>query len=161
MTTLCAVCGNDSEGGTYEVSPGVVIPVCFNCYAIGEEPPLVAYLIEHYNGKGVLMSKKKITDADFPIAIPTEIAICPICGANLYVQQIDCCWEDNGKIMEEGIVFGCSTEPQMQAEGWWPWHWKHYGTPYVDWMPLYHPITKWFNANYRYSSEEKKNEQKG
>jgi len=63
MTTLCAVCGNDSEGGTYEVSPGVVIPVCFNCYATGEDPPLVAYLIEHYDGKGVL----KMADADSPL----------------------------------------------------------------------------------------------
>lgn len=78
--------------------------------------------------------------------IPTEVAVCPICGAPIEIEEITE-WETaTGIPTESGFHINCSTQPGVgtpEAEPWWNSHWS---APYVDWVPLNDPVYKWLRG---------------
>jgi hypothetical protein len=83
------------------------------------------------------------------IAVPGDIAVCPICNAPIVVEAN--VWESGtGRIVEFGIE--CTTEPDIDSDEWPDWHAWHYRMPYVDWPPLERPIRRWLDRTYRIAS---------
>ena len=97
-----------------------------------------------------MTKRKPITDADFPLQIPEDVAVCPICGARIAVEEIDSWDTETGEIADNEVVYGCVTEPDIESKEWRPWFRWHYRMPYVDWLPLEDVVVRWFNANYAY-----------
>ena len=99
----------------------------------------------------------QILKRDSTIKIPTEIATCQICGAEVVIEDIDE-WEqaDDGlwRATEGGLHVTCSTEPDIDADGWSDWMNGHFSTPYIDWLPIGVTVFKWMDANYRFASDD-------
>lgn len=88
-------------------------------------------------------------DSDHPPLIPSTVAVCPKCGANLVIEDIDEWETETGRVTEAGFHINCSTEPDVDSDewhSWWNWHWS---MPYVDWLPITAVVYKWFDAHYR------------
>lgn len=97
---------------------------------------------------------KTISTNDLPLAIPDDVALCPICGAPLVVEDIDEWDAETGEVTEHGLHITCSKEPDIDSKGWNEWHNWHYKMPYVDWLPLQKPVREWFNAHYRMGRDD-------
>jgi hypothetical protein len=80
-----------------------------------------------------------------PLAMPRP---CPICGAKVYLTDIDEWGADDGEII--GAHFDCETEPDIDSDEWEDWHNGHYHMPYVDWLPWEVKVMEWLNARYHY-----------
>jgi|GEM_PF-6715462 hypothetical protein len=92
---------------------------------------------------------KTLTDEDHgkPIPIPRTVATCPICDANIVIEEVHE-WEcEGGKPV--GISVQCVTEPDIDSDEWWPWHNHHWSMPYVDWLPVNNRVLRWFQRHYR------------
>lgn len=98
------------------------------------------------------MERIRITDEAFPLQIPEEVAVCPICKAAMVIREIVCWLPETGEAgTDDGdIDFGCVTEPPIESTTWSPWIAWHYRTPYVDWLSLSSMVAQWFNAHYEY-----------
>lgn len=70
-------------------------------------------------------------DYTLPISIPRRIAVCPICGGSLIIDDIDETYE-NRLPTETGFSFSCEHEPDIGDDRWDEWHRWHYRMPYVD-----------------------------
>ncbi len=84
---------------------------------------------------------KIIWDGLHDIDIPTNVAVCPECGAALVADVFEITSVDgktNWHLEEDGsgLHIQCSQEDD-----------SHYQMPYVDWLPLDEPVIKWLNAN--------------
>ena len=76
-------------------------------------------------------------------SIPRDVATCPICDADLFFSEInetDC---ETGLPTQDGFHVGCTTEPEIDDDGWDEWHEWHYRTPYIDWLPVEAKVYKW------------------
>ena len=95
----------------------------------------------------------KTVRTDEIIKIPASVAVCPICGAEAVIEDMDE-WEqeDDGSwsVSEGGLHLSCITEPDIDSREWRGWFSCHFSMPYVDWLPLQIKIHKWLNANYRF-----------
>lgn len=83
-----------------------------------------------------------------PPPIPKEVAVCPICHADLIIDDIDE-WSDSGRVTECGLHIQCTSEPDIDTAEWKPWFDWHYRMPYVDWLPVETLVYRWFDARYR------------
>ena len=90
------------------------------------------------------------------IKVPVEIAICPICGAEIVLDIDEWEEDDNGQWMafETGVHCTCITEPDIdspeelkQFQGFYR---EHFQMPYVDWLPVDMKVHKWLGENYRF-----------
>jgi len=82
-----------------------------------------------------------------PIAVPRSVATCPICDAEIVIDDVYE-WEcENGKPV--GISVECTTEPDIDSGEWSDWFSGHWGMPYVDWLPVENRVLKWFQQNFR------------
>ena len=62
---------------------------------------------------------------------------CPICGAGLLLDAGESCEQiESGEWIASEIRLDCETEPDIDSSEWPAWHRAHYGTPYIDWLPL-------------------------
>lgn len=99
----------------------------------------------------------KLVPRDMPPDVPFYIAVCPICGAAIVIDDIDG-WEeiDGGDEVpsESGLHLNCSTEPDIASREWNDWHRSHWSMPYVDWMPLYPRVLAWLIDHYRFTETE-------
>lgn len=88
------------------------------------------------------------TDAE--IQVPPGIAVCPICGANLYIEMDE--WEEDGEggWKAASPKAQCTTEPSIDSRKWREWHDWHYQMPYVDWLPVEMRIKAWMDKTYRF-----------
>lgn len=94
---------------------------------------------------------------DAIIKIPPEIAVCPICGAEVIIEEIDE-WEqeDDGtwSAGETGVRLNCVTQPAFEDEDasddFMASHWS---MPYVDWLPISVRVIEWLRQNYRFDME--------
>ena len=93
--------------------------------------------------------KMQFFDRCNPPHIPLEVAVCPICGAELVIDEIDEYEVDTGRVTECGLRINCSTEPDIDSDDWWPWHNRHWSTPYIDWLPIHTRVYRWFDKEYR------------
>lgn len=79
--------------------------------------------------------------------IPQEIAVCPICGEPIVIDDIDEWESETGRVTECGLHINCVTEPDDPNDhNWWNWH---YQMPYVDWLPVQQRVYQWFDQNFR------------
>lgn len=76
---------------------------------------------------------------------------CPICGAKVYLMEVDEWGCDSGDIVHAS--FECETEPDIDSDEWEEWHWGHYSMPYVDWLPWEVKVMKWLNERYHYRED--------
>ncbi len=96
----------------------------------------------------------KENSKEIPV-IPPELFVCPICGANLVIEDIDE-WEvETGRVTEGGFHINCSTEPDIDDETWGDWFNSHWSIPYVDWFPLQMKVYRWFDESYRVKQDDK------
>ncbi len=88
-----------------------------------------------------------LNDHSKPIPVPREIAICPICDAEIVVEEISE-WEcGSGKPVS--ISIDCVTEPDIDSDEWPDWHNEHWSMPYVDWLPVENVVVRWIQENFR------------
>lgn len=89
------------------------------------------------------------TDAD--IQLPPELAVCPICGEKVIIEEITG-WvqEDDGSWRADEISINCETEPDTDSDDWEDWHNWHWNMPYVDWLPLSVKVEAWLAKHYRF-----------
>ena len=101
----------------------------------------------------------KIVASDFIPKVPPQVATCPICGAEVVIDEIyewyvDESMTHNGRPLleagETGIGVNCITEPDIDSDEWEGWFNHHWSMPYVDWLPVEHRVREWLNANYRF-----------
>lgn len=96
--------------------------------------------------------KKKIWDGVAAIVIPTSVADCPDCGAEIYADVYEAVSEDgihNWRVDEDGsgLHIQCTKEDA-----------SHYNMPYVDWLPLDEPVIRWLNKYYDFSPQKRQAE---
>lgn len=93
----------------------------------------------------------QLFDRDNPPEIPESVAVCPICGAPIVIQDIDAWESETGRVTEDGFKIDCSTEPDEDdnEDDWDDFLSSHWSMPYVDWLPLTMRVYKWFDSNYR------------
>ena len=91
---------------------------------------------------------KIISDAS-EIALPDSFR-CPICGAAIYIEEVDA-WEENeeGEYKAEAVKIDCVTFPGFENKDAFNAYLQgHYSMPYVDWLPLEKEVTGWVNQRY-------------
>ena len=90
------------------------------------------------------------------IKIPLDVAICPICGADVYVDIDE--WEQNEdgtwKVSDCGVHCNCTTEPAIATDEWEEWFYGHWSMPYVDWLPVDEKVRVWLIQNYRFDIKD-------
>lgn len=99
------------------------------------------------------MTKKKTISDNSEITLPDSFT-CPICGATIYVDEVDA-WEedDEGNWIAESVKIDCVTSPDFSGDDddgdamndHLRSHWR---MPYVDWLPLERIVTEWVNERY-------------
>ena len=93
---------------------------------------------------------KTISNAS-EITIPDRFT-CPICGAAIYVEDVDA-WEEDGsgEWKAEAVKIDCTTFPGFEDEEAFSDYMRgHWSMPYVDWLPLERIVTEWVNSNYKW-----------
>lgn len=84
-----------------------------------------------------------------PIKIPAEVAVCPICKAALVLDEVTGITEQGDGIwIVDMFSANCETEPNIESRKWQPWHFWHWRTPYIDWLPVYGEIEKWLQKSF-------------
>jgi len=90
----------------------------------------------------------QLFDRNNPPEIPTTVAVCPICGAVIQIDDIGE-WYADGSVSECGLGVNCTTEPDIDSCEWWGWFHHHWSTPYVDWLCVEERVLTWLNKHYR------------
>lgn len=86
-------------------------------------------------------------DRTKPIPVPRKVAVCPICDADIWIDDISE-WEcEDGKPVE--ISVDCVTEPDIDSDEWQDWFAQHWSMPYVDWLPVSTRVLRWFQRHYK------------
>jgi hypothetical protein len=91
-------------------------------------------------------NKKKWTGS--AIKIPESVAMCPECGASVYADIFEVGLDDGAT---EWTVAGDGSGMHLQCEDEDD---NHYGSPYIDWMPLDAPVARWLNDNYDFAPRQ-------
>lgn len=107
-----------------------------------------------------IQSAYQIIPHNQPIDIPSDVAVCPICGSAL-VAYVDEWEEPEGCLSDKEWIAGdcgfhlqCATEPEIgnnfDTDDYDNWFSSHYSMPYVDWLPLTERLRAWVNSRYRF-----------
>jgi hypothetical protein len=94
-------------------------------------------------------------DKNSPPEIPAFIAVCPICGAGVRIEEINEWETETGRVPVCGFHINCVTEPGLHSKKWEEWFNAHWSMPYVDWLPLEIRVHKWFDRRYRIKKEQR------
>lgn len=91
---------------------------------------------------------------EYPEIPPSQFA-CPKCGAQIYIEGVDCVVDaGDGTWDAEDVKINCTTAPDIDDPDWDYWWDHHWDMPYVYWLPLSTWVTKWFNENYGFVQTE-------
>lgn len=104
-----------------------------------------------------MIEKKLVLDMDNPPSIPRDVAVCPICDADIFIDEI-CEWNENGSVSDCGIKVQCVTEPRIDSLEWRRWFEHHWSMPYVDWLPVEKRVLDWLNRTYIVASHSEAEE---
>lgn len=99
------------------------------------------------------MTEFTTIDPEHPPTIPRNVAVCPICGAGLYIEDISEWEAENGRVTDTGLCIDCESMPDIETDEWDDWFACHWSMPYVDWLPVTKVVTDWFNAHFRVVDE--------
>lgn len=94
--------------------------------------------------------KIPISKRDLPMLTTIK---CPICGANVVVEDIDEWETETGNATESGFHINCSAEPDINSDIWKSWFYRHWPTHYTCWKHLEIEIRKAFNRKFKYTGE--------
>jgi hypothetical protein len=88
--------------------------------------------------------------------IPQSVAVCPICGRAVVIDDIDEWEEDDAGLLpsECGLHIECETEPDIDSPEWESWFREHWSTPYIDWLPVEHRVYQWLVSCHRFAETE-------
>ena len=101
----------------------------------------VPLVIPHSGIPVTAVSAEELSKYWISFSIPTDVAVCPKCGATLVIEEIT---EHEllasstlysglaGAPAEAGFHFNCSTEPEVGTADWQAWWDQHWATPYID-----------------------------
>lgn len=93
--------------------------------------------------------------SDYRFDIPAEVAVCPYCGDRLVAQCEAWSQRDDGDWDASEMCIDCLSEPDIDGDTWWDWHYSHHGhTPYVYWLPMTINVESWVNANFRFQMDD-------
>ena len=96
----------------------------------------------------------EIVDRDTEIKIPASVAVCPICGAEVFIEDIDeYDTDDQGlwRATDAGVKIDCVTVPDIGSDEWEDWFASHWLMPYVDWLPVSVKVSRWMGEHYRFN----------
>lgn len=90
--------------------------------------------------------------------LPREIAVCPVCGADISIEVNDIEEHSDGWRAGDGIYVDCSAEPDDDVEhfngaAWLEWHAKHFEAD-ADLMLIRDKARAWLDASYRFVSSD-------
>ena len=94
-----------------------------------------------------------VLNPTLPLPIPSDLAVCPICGGKLIIVDVDAWYleEQTGLWIAETVYVECEHEPDIESDDWEDFDNGHYSMPYVDWLPIIVKIEQWFQKHYRYT----------
>lgn len=86
------------------------------------------------------------------IKLPASLAVCPICGKRILLEEITGMVQDElcDLWIADEISVTCETEPDIDNRNWNDWMSWHFSTPYIDWLPVSQKVEAWLKANYRF-----------
>ena len=92
-----------------------------------------------------------IADVDTIMAVPPDLAVCPICKQPLFITEY-ACWTqcEDGLYMAAEVHLECRSEPDFEDPGYDDWFEGHYSMPYVDWLPVSQRVLAWHQRHYRF-----------
>jgi hypothetical protein len=100
-------------------------------------------------------TKRTLIAPSAEIAVPMEVAVCPICGSHLTAQMEAWTQRDDGTWGPgETPSLQCPTEPDLDSNEWDDWFDGHYAMPYVDWLPVAERVQKWIDQQFDFDMEE-------
>ena len=87
-------------------------------------------------------------DISTPFKVPSEIAVCGYCGAQLWVTEIgECACDEFGVCSDVTTLYlECDTEPEVDAPAWDKWLDTHSNMPYVNELPQEIKVIDWLNS---------------
>lgn len=92
--------------------------------------------------------------------LPRDIAVCPICGADISIEVNEIEKHADGwRAGETGIYVDCSAAPDDGVENfngaaWLEWREKHSGAD-MEFMTIHDKAATWLDASYRFILEDK------
>ncbi len=93
------------------------------------------------------MTKEQF-DKRLPLTVPANIAVCPICGDRIMIDEIED-WSEKG-IGEQLVIdehttvsVDCVSAPDIDDDEFDDFMARHWQSPYADWMPVQAVVTKW------------------
>lgn len=98
----------------------------------------------------------KILDRYELIEVPSSVAVCPICGLEVVIDDVDEYEQDDDglwRVSESGLSVNCVTEPDIDSFEWNDWLNGHWSMPYVDWLPITVKVWQWLDSHYRFNLE--------
>ena|SRR3990172_2330175 len=97
----------------------------------------------------------QIVSMDAEIEIPISLVVCPICGAQIFIEEMnEWIGDDEGRWVALNVKVDCSTAPDIDDDGWEDWFKAHWSTPYIDWLPVEQQVEEWLKANYRFEDAD-------
>lgn len=87
---------------------------------------------------------------DATIKVPREVASCPYCKADLYVEMEEWEQDDDGTWYAVNPKGQCEREPDIDSDDWEYWIEVHSDMPYVYQLPVDIRIEAWMKENYRF-----------
>jgi hypothetical protein len=96
------------------------------------------------------VSDVQLITCDTLLDVPADIAVCPYCGAALYVQFEAWSQEEDGSWSAENVHADCALEPDIRSDKWDAWSTAHSVMPYVYQLPVDQEVEKWVNEHYRF-----------
>lgn len=81
-----------------------------------------------------------------PFTVPRDVAVCPICSSDLWIEDIDDLPESETIDEDCSISLGCVTEPDIDSDEWEEWFHGHWRTPYIDWLPVEQFLRKHYHG---------------
>lgn len=97
------------------------------------------------------MSALQLLPKDFVLDVPTEVAVCPYCGAALSVQFEWWQLQDDGSWAAVEVHADCTAEPDIETGEWTEWYQQHSQMPYVYQLPVDTKVGAWVNSYYRFN----------
>ena len=96
------------------------------------------------------MSDLQLVPADKLIDVPGDVAVCPYCGAALFVQCEQWSQQDDGSWAADNVHADCTGETDVGTPQWEEWLDSHSQMPYVYKLPVDMKVEKWVNEHYRF-----------
>ena len=101
----------------------------------------------------MISNTRQLVPSDIMLYVPSEVAVCPYCGAHLSVQIESGVRRDDGTWEAECVAVQCHAEPDVEDESWEAWWQSHCVMPYVYQLPVDLRIRAWISKHFDFDWE--------